>query len=147
MHRALIFIVANVRHRQSNTHSCINMIRCVSLAVQILIVTFVPLSGGLTTTQGPTHITNITSPSILNFTAPVLACASKYGRNLDVDSCIEAYRQIGVGASSAPVTLGERGTGTWDVILPYRFLSGTSSLERLSKSICSTSSRMSVTST
>lgn len=122
-------IIANVRHRHSDAHSCFKMTRCASLAVQMLIVTFVSFSVALTTTQRPTHITNITSPSILNFTAPFVACSSRYGRNLDIDSCAEAYRQIW-RASSAPVTLGERGTGNWDVILPYRLLSGTSNLER-----------------
>lgn len=51
-------------------------------------------------------------------------CTIAYGHNLDHASCNNALSKI--SQDTRPLTFGERRTGTWDVILPHRYLSGTS---------------------
>ena len=68
-------------------------------------------------------ITNATS--IHNITASsVVLCDPNLGSDLDEESCDNAIGKI--ERATGPVTFGERGTGNWDIVLPYRFLSGTS---------------------
>ena len=97
------------------------------LVLHTLLVAFTVFSAGLTL-QGQTSIINATSLSVQNLTNPDLLCDPEYGRNLDAESCQQAYLRMDY--STGPVTLGERGTGSWDVVLPYRFLSGESCLKR-----------------
>ena len=78
-------------------------------------------------TSGATELT-IASPTVAqNLTNLEVTCDDRYGRDLDVRSCYNALGKI--GRNYSPLTFGERGTGNWDVILPYRFLSGTSDLK------------------
>ncbi|KAM0797607.1 hypothetical protein BDR22DRAFT_975124 [Usnea florida] len=66
------------------------------------------------------NITNATS--IHNITASsVVLCDPNLGVDLDKESCDNAIRKI--ERATGPVTFGERGTGNWDIVLPYRFLS------------------------
>ena len=67
------------------------------------------------------------STSLQDLASPVLSynpsCSISYGRNLNRASCDNALAKI--SQVTTPMTFGERGTGTWDVILPRRYLSGT----------------------
>lgn len=49
-------------------------------------------------------------------------CSISYGRYLNQASCNSALAKI--SQVTTPITFGERGTGTWDVVLPRRYLSG-----------------------
>lgn len=51
-------------------------------------------------------------------------CESRYGNNLNHDSCNNALAKI--SQVTTPMTFGERYTGAWDVILPRRYISGKS---------------------
>ena len=51
-------------------------------------------------------------------------CESVYGNNLNHDSCNNALAKI--SQVTAPMTFGERDTGSWDVIIPRRYISGKS---------------------
>ncbi|KAF6231089.1 hypothetical protein HO173_010789 [Letharia columbiana] len=48
-------------------------------------------------------------------------CSISYGRYLNQASCNSALAKI--SQVTTPITFGERGTGTWDVVLPRRYLS------------------------
>ena len=50
-------------------------------------------------------------------------CSVLLGRDLNYDSCDNARDKI--SQATAPMTFGERGTGSWDVVLPRRYISGT----------------------
>ena len=69
------------------------------------------------------RVTDNISPQEL--TAPTLndgpECGTSYGQNLDVRSCEHALTKIPMDMT--PMTFGDRDTGTWDVILPHRYLS------------------------
>lgn len=68
------------------------------------------------------------STSLQDLASPVLSyspsCSISYGRDLNHASCSNALAKISQVTTS--MTFGERGTGTWDVTLPRRYLSGTS---------------------
>ena len=51
-------------------------------------------------------------------------CSVSFGYSPNHDSCINALSKITEGTT--PMTFGERNTGSFDVILPRRYLSGTS---------------------
>lgn len=51
-----------------------------------------------------------------------VVCAPSLGHNLNILSCNNAFAKI--SRNTAPRTFGFRGTGNWDVLVPYRFLSG-----------------------
>ena len=51
-------------------------------------------------------------------------CSVSFGHSPNHDSCINALTKITEGTT--PMTYGERNTGSWDVILPRRYLSGMS---------------------
>lgn len=73
-----------------------------------------------------TRTTNTTS--LQDLASPVVSytpeCGIAYGRNLNHTSCEDALSKI--TQVTTPMTFGERGTGSWDVVLPRRYLSGTS---------------------
>ncbi|KAL8784957.1 MAG: hypothetical protein Q9195_008823 [Heterodermia aff. obscurata] len=50
-----------------------------------------------------------------------ISCGQQYGRNLNIASCLQVYRAM--SRSPDPKTFGERGTGTYDAPLPFRYLS------------------------
>ena len=51
-------------------------------------------------------------------------CERHYGSDLNRDSCNNALAKI--SRVTTPMTFGERNTGSWDVILPRRYISGKS---------------------
>ena len=75
---------------------------------------------------------NASNASLQGLTNPVSSyspdCSILYGRNLNLASCQNALAKI--SRITTPMTFGQRGTGDWDVILPRRYLSGTSSPHR-----------------
>ena len=57
-----------------------------------------------------------------SLTAGQVSCNGQvYGRNFNLGSCIQVYHAM--SSSTMPATFGERGTGTYDVNLPFRYLS------------------------
>ena len=51
-----------------------------------------------------------------------IGCSSKFGRDVRIGSCDNALAKM--GRDPAPLTFGPRERGSWDVTLPYKFLSG-----------------------
>lgn len=76
-----------------------------------------------------TRATNTTSEQDLE--VPISSynphCNLSYGRNLNPTSCDNALAKI--SEVTTPMTFGQRGTGSCDVVLPRRYLSGTLSEE------------------
>ena len=76
-----------------------------------------------------TRALNTTSVQHLEF--PTLSyspyCNPSYGRNLNPNSCDNALEKI--SEVPTPLTFGQRAMGSYDVVLPRRYLSGTLSLE------------------
>ena len=76
-----------------------------------------------------TRATNTTSEQDLE--VPILSyspsCNPSYGRELNRTSCDNALTKI--SKVTTPMTFGQRGTGSYDVVLPRRYLSGTLSVE------------------
>ena len=56
-------------------------------------------------------------------------CSILYGRDLNHASCSNAVAKI--SQVTTTMMFGERGTGNWDIILPRRYLSGTSFVDSL----------------
>ena len=50
-----------------------------------------------------------------------ISCGPQYGRNLNIKSCIQVHSAM--SSSADPKTFGERGSGTFDAPLPFRYLS------------------------
>ena len=70
---------------------------------------------------------NRTSASPLHNDPAQYSCdGGLHGRNLNLRSCLDALSSI--ADYDSPQTFGERGKGTWDINLPFRFLSGECSL-------------------
>lgn len=73
----------------------------------------------------------LNSTSLQDLASPAVSyttdCSVAYGRNLNRTSCANALSKI--SQVTTLMTFGERGTGTWDVILPRRYLSGTLNCE------------------
>ncbi|CAF9912602.1 MAG: hypothetical protein HETSPECPRED_000984 [Heterodermia speciosa] len=53
--------------------------------------------------------------------AKQISCGQRFGRNLNIASCLQVYHAM--SSSPDPKTFGERGTGTYDAPLPFRYLS------------------------
>ena len=69
---------------------------------------------------------NTNNKSLQDLTVPVSTyspdCSVLYGGNLDLASCDNALEKI--SQVTTPMSFGERGMGTWNVVLPRRYLSG-----------------------
>ena len=50
-----------------------------------------------------------------------ISCGQQYGRNLNLESCLQVSRVM--SSNPRPKTFGERGEGTFDAPLPFRYLS------------------------
>lgn len=71
-------------------------------------------------TRGPSLDRKVSSESTL--TARQISCnGQRYGRNLNVHSCLQVWHAM--SSEVRPKTFGERGTGTYDAPLPFRYLS------------------------
>ena len=72
-----------------------------------------------------TSLTPVESPSnstYLSLAAPRVQCdSSRYGQRLNVTSCVEAWGLLPTGI--ARQTVGERGKGNFDILLPFRVIS------------------------
>lgn len=67
-----------------------------------------------------------TTNSALKLRSKTLRCdGNLYGRSLDLLSCTEAFSQLPWKYDKREMTFGARGTGIWDVTMPYRVLSCT----------------------
>lgn len=67
-------------------------------------------------------IHHIAPSNTSSLTAGQVTCNGQlYGRNINLQSCIQLYRTM--SSDVRPRTFGERGTGTYDVNLPFRYLS------------------------
>lgn len=75
---------------------------------------------------------NVTSSRPVAAGTPQYSCnGAAYGRNLDLRSCLGALDSM--NGFELPQTFGQRGEATvWDINLPFRFLSGESSLRKMS---------------
>ena len=71
-----------------------------------------------------TGSTNLTS--LQDLSSPILSyypeCSYTYGHNLNPSSCYNALAKVSQGTT--PMVFGQRRTGSWDVLLPRRYLSG-----------------------
>ena len=85
-------------------------------------------SGSLNQPGAYDAVTNSTTIQNLASAAPPYSpeCDNLHGRHLARASCDNALAKI--TQVTTPMTFGERETGTWDVVLPRRYLSGTSSI-------------------
>ena len=78
-------------------------------------------------TDVPLRPLNSSSSDNLTAPEPRYRCdGAAFGRNLNLGSCLDTLASI--KNDPTPQTFGERGKGTWDINLPFRFLSGKPSL-------------------